>query len=132
MINELFIGKVNQFYGGEPDVNGKNPVIIDVLAGKCPNKRVLSGTVAESIGLTVGKIYLMNVYEIEEDVTYGRQFRFNSLGELSVLDFLEIRDKLGRPVLIDVTNEVLDDLMDDEKHPSASKSKVTNFEKLNR
>jgi len=94
---------VRDFVNGEVDKNGKSPVLLYVLGGKCPNRNVLSGTFAENEGFEIGKSYLVQVTEREEDPTYGRQFQFTKIGELNTLDLIGIADKLGEPTMIDVT-----------------------------
>jgi hypothetical protein len=105
-IVELFIGSIKPFNGSterpaEDDKNGLSPVLIDLVAGKCPNKRVLSGTVAARAGLQVGKAYLMKVEERDAD-EYGRQFNFNSVMEVSAMDVFTAVEKFGNPKLIEI------------------------------
>ena len=92
---------VNHYNNGEPDKNGKDPVILNILAGKAPNRIVLSGTVAENAGFTVGKSYLAQCREREMDDQYGRQFVWNSIKELSVKEILESKKDLGSSVVFD-------------------------------
>lgn len=92
---------VNHFNNGEPDKNGKDPVILNVLAGKAPNRTVLSGTVAENAGFKVGNSYLAQCRETEMDEQYGRQFIWNSIKELSVMDILESKKNLGAATIFD-------------------------------
>ena len=101
MLNEKIAVTVKTFQGNA-DKNGMEPVYLNVLAGKCPNRNVLSGTIAEREGLEVGKSYLMQVREIEAN-EYGRQFTFSKIGELSALDVLDIEARLSSPVIIDVS-----------------------------
>lgn len=96
MLNEIILVSANPFNQGTPDKNGKMPIILNVIAGKSPNRLVLSGTVAESIGLTVGKSFLMQVREVEPDPQYGRQFNHQVLGEItSALDLIKASKELG-------------------------------------
>ena len=101
-----FVASVKLFNGSaerpaEEDKNGAMPVILDVVAGKCPNKRVLSGTVAERAGMESGKAYLMKAEEIDSD-EYGRQFRYSAIKELSLSELLEALSHFGAPKLIEV------------------------------
>lgn len=93
--------KVNHFTSGSLDRNGKQPVILSIIAGKSPNRNVLSGTVAENAGFEVGKTYLASVREVEPN-EYGRQFVWEKLGEPSTLEIIEVSDKLGEPQVFDV------------------------------
>ena len=89
MFNALIIATVSSFTQGNPDKNGKNPVILSVIGGTCPNRTVLSGTVAETAGFQIGKTYLTQVKETEKDPTYGRRFTFTVLKELTAMEILE-------------------------------------------
>lgn len=105
--NSLFVGTVRQFNGSTeepatPDKNGKMPVIINVVAGRAPNTRVLSGTVAERAGMQVGKSYLVNSTEGEPDEEYGRRFTFDATKELDAMEIINAVDKLGTAQVIDV------------------------------
>ena len=62
--NEMIVVAVTPFSGTDtPDKNGSDPVMLQLIAGKMPNRNVLSGTVASRAGIQVGKSYLMNVRE---------------------------------------------------------------------
>ena len=82
------------------DKNDKQPVMLRVLAGKCPNRNVISGTVAENSKFESGKRYFVQVQEVEEDATNGRQFRFINLGEVSLMECLQGEKELGKPEMI--------------------------------
>lgn len=101
-----FVASVKLFNGSterpaEEDKNGAMPVILDVVAGSCPNKRVLSGTVAERAGMESGKAYLCKAEEIDSD-EYGRQFRYSTIKELGFSELLEAMSHFGAPKLIEV------------------------------
>lgn len=102
----MIIASVNAFTNGTPDKNGKAPVILNVVAGKCPNRHVISGTVAENMGIEVGNTYLFNVREGAEDATYGRQFVFNKLKELTVLEIVSAAATVGEAQMFDVSENV--------------------------
>ena len=102
-----FVASVKMYNGSaekpaKEDKNGEMPVILDVVAGKCPNKRVLSGTVAERAGMESGKAYLMKAEEIDEDPENGRQFRYSTIKELGFSELLEAMSHFGAPQTIDV------------------------------
>lgn len=105
MFNGNLIASVNSYNQGNEDKNGKEPVILNVVAGKCPNRQVLSGTVAENMNIEVGKTYLFNVREGEEDPTYGRRFVFNALKELDAIEILDASKKLSNPEVFSVEEE---------------------------
>jgi hypothetical protein len=94
---------VNNFTGSvdnpaQADKNGKMPVILNVVAGKMPNKAIVqSGTVAERAGLTVGKLAFIQVRETESDDKYGRQFNITKLGDVSPMEALQAEAMLGKP-----------------------------------
>lgn len=102
----MIIASVNDFTNGTPDKHGKAPVILNVVAGKCPNRHVLSGTVAENMKIEVGNTYLFNVREGAEDAEYGRQFVFNKLKELSVHEIVSAASTLGEAQMFDVAEGV--------------------------
>lgn len=109
--NSLFVATARAFNGStdnpaEPDKNGMMPIILNVVAGKAPNARVLSGTVAERAGFTVGKSYLTSSTEGAPDPDYGRRFTFDAVKEVDAMEILSAADKLGEAVLVNVTEEV--------------------------
>lgn len=102
----LFVASIKAFNGSnerpaEADENGHMPIIIDVVAGSCPNKRVLSGTVAMRAGMIIGKNYLCKAEEVDE-TDYGRQFRFSTVVQLGIKDLLGSIKLFGAPKLIEV------------------------------
>lgn len=106
MFNGLIIASVNPFTQGALDKNGKQPVILNVVAGKCPNRNVLSGTVAERAGLETGKTYLISCREGEEDVTYGRRFVFSPLKEMDAMEIIAGVGSLGTASIFPVEANV--------------------------
>jgi hypothetical protein len=84
------------------DKNNKQPVMLRVLAGKCPNRNVISGTVAENSKFKIGKCYFVQVQEIEPDEVNGRQFRFINLSKVSVNDAIKAEETLGKPEMITI------------------------------
>jgi len=96
MFNSIIVATVNRFNNGEEDKNGNLPVILNVIAGKCPNRNVLSGTVAENAGFEVGETYLVQCREIEPSDEYGRQFVYNKMKVLDVNNILDSIEKLQK------------------------------------
>lgn len=83
MLNEMIVVAVTPFSGTvSADKNGKYPVMLQCLAGRMPNRNVLSGTVAERAGVVIGKTYLMNVRENGIDKLFGADFTFTKVREL--------------------------------------------------
>ena len=101
-MNGMIVASVNMFTKGSLDKNGKQPVILNVVAGKCPNRNVLSGTVAESLGLEVGKTYLLSYREGEPDANYGRQFVYSKLKEMTASEIMSSPKELGIAEVFDV------------------------------
>lgn len=102
----VFVATIKPFNGSnirpaEEDINGLPPVILDVVAGSCPNKRVLSGTVAKRAGMEENSTYLCKFEEIDA-TEYGRQFRFSTIIKLEASQILEGIKTLGPPVIIEV------------------------------
>ena len=101
MFTGIVLASVNEFTNGALDKNGKQPVILNIVAGKSPNRNVLSGTVAERAGFEVGKTYLASVREVEAN-EYGRQFVWNKLSEATVIDIIRGQKELGAAQIFDV------------------------------
>lgn len=104
MFNELIVGAITPFSGtNDPDKNGENPVMIQCIAGKMPNRNVLSGTVAQRAGFEVGKTYLMQVREAGVDSVFGVDFNFVKIKELeSGLDIAKTTRELGPAKILTV------------------------------
>ena len=102
MFTGMIIASVNPFTSGSLDKNGKQPVILNVVAGKCPNRNVISGTIAENMGIETGKTYLFNIREGNTDDTYGRQFVFSKLKELDALEIVTAAAQMGASQVFDV------------------------------
>ena len=105
MLNELIIAGVNNFTSGKSDKNGKEPIILNVVAGKFPNRNVLSGTVAENLGVQVGKSYIFQVREVESNA-YGRQFVYTVVSEINGLDLIKATKELGMAQMIEVDEKL--------------------------
>lgn len=105
-LSEMFVGQVSEFNQGTPDKNGKMPVIITNVGGKCPNRNVISGSIAENLGVEIGKTYLMQVRETKTDEKYGRQFAYTALKELEAMEIVNATIGLGKAEMIDVSVKV--------------------------
>lgn len=85
------------------DKNGMLPVILIGIAGEIPNKTVISGTVAQRMGIYEGSIYLFQADETESDPMYGRQFSFMAISkELSAIETLQASDFVGKLKIVKV------------------------------
>ena len=107
-LNTMFLATVAAYTGSieqpaSPDKNGKMPVILNVVAGQCPNKRVVAGTVAERNGFITGKAYLFQATEGEPDAEHGRQFNFTAVKEATLMEVVEAGKLLGPAALLDAT-----------------------------
>jgi hypothetical protein len=102
--NEIIVGVITKYSGTEDsDKTGENPIMIQCMAGKMPNRNVLSGTVAIRAGLEVGKTYLINVREAGTDKQFGQDFTWLKMQEItSPLDIIDAKDKLGDPEIIEI------------------------------
>lgn len=104
MFNEMIVATVTAFSGTtDTDKNGKSPVMLQCIAGRMPNRNVLSGTVAERSGFVVGNTYLVQVRESGYDEEFGLDFNFLKLKELDGLEIIEAKLKLGQPEIFTVT-----------------------------
>ena len=102
----VFVATIKAFNGSnirpsEEDKNQLSPIILDVVAGSCPNKRVLSGTVAKRAGMIEGNTYLCKYEEIDA-TEFGRQFRLSTVMQLNAIEILEAINSLGMPTIIEV------------------------------
>lgn len=121
--NSIAAATVAQFNNGKADKNGLMPVILIPVAGRMPNRNVLSGTVADNMGIKVEETYLFKVTEVEPDEEFGRRFNYTPLAKLGVIEILEAQTKLGDGSIFSV----------DEKEESKPKvAKISDFEEANK
>ena len=103
----LAIITVSAFGTPSLDKHGKQAIYLAIVAGKIPNRNIISGTIAERNGFEVGKSYLVSIRETEPSEEYGRQFQFNKVSECaSVMDILQGSKELGEGSIYDVTAPV--------------------------
>lgn len=106
MFNELIVGTVRPFSGTTtPDKNGNDSIMIQCMAGKMPNRQVLSGTVAERQGFEIGKTYLIRVLERGYDKVFGLDFSWTKVMEITdPLRVVELskKENLGKPQIINI------------------------------
>lgn len=81
------------------DKNGEQSVILVPIAGVCPDKRVISGTVALNEGLAINNTYLISCTEGDVDPEYGRQFNFSIVSNMSVMEIMQSKQHLGEPAI---------------------------------
>lgn len=89
--------------GGEvkSDVNGKNPVYLDVISGSGlpENSRVLSGTIAESLNLEVGNTYAIDVQPNGQEYQGKPQYSVKKLWKVTEAQLFEMfKEELSKPV----------------------------------
>lgn len=101
----LFIASVVSPNGEQfkSDKNGNFPVMLNILAGRCPSKRVIAGTMAINMDIEPGQTYLFNWTEGEADHTYGRQFNFEKVKNVEALELIQAAKELGKSDVFDVT-----------------------------
>ena len=117
MFNANVLVRAAQFNNGTIDKNGKEPVILNVIAGKAPNRLVIAGTVAETAGFELGKVYYANCREIDAN-EYGRQFRWTVVQEISSpVHTVEMSKLLGNPEVFDVTAKAKEETPMKENEP---------------
>ena len=113
--SNIVIATAQPFASGTPDKNGLDPIILNVVAGKFPNRNVMSGSVACGQKamedptaphlVEVGKTYLFQCREIESSEEHGRQFVWNPLKELGAMEIVEASLKIGPARMFDVLSE---------------------------
>lgn len=104
MFNEMIVVAVTPFSGStSTDKNGKAPVMLQCIAGKMPNRNVMSGTVAERAGIEIGKTYLMQVREQGYDKVFGPDYTFIKIKELFTgADVAQTVKELSSPMVFTV------------------------------
>lgn len=105
MLNEMIVVAVTSYSGTDSnDKNGNSPVMLQLIAGKMPNRNVLSGTLAIRAGIEIGKTYLMNVREQGTDKQFGLDYTFTKIQELtSGLDIIRASKELGEARIIAIS-----------------------------
>lgn len=100
----MIVVAVTPFSGTDtPDKNSKSPVMLQCIAGKMPNRNVLSGTVAERAGIEAGRTYLMNVREVGFDKMFGLDFTFIKIKELMTgEDIIRASRELGEATVLTI------------------------------
>ena len=94
--SEVIVVTVTTYSGTTtPDKNGLMPVMLQCMAGKMPNRNVLSGTVADRAGFEVGKTYLVQIREQGRDKVFGPTFSFTKMSELKGVEIVDAVKKLG-------------------------------------
>jgi hypothetical protein len=71
------------------DKNGLQPIVLDILAGKSPDRNIIPGTNAQRAGIEVNTTYILQIQETEPNETYGRQFDYKVLGKISTMDMIK-------------------------------------------
>jgi hypothetical protein len=123
--NGIFIGKVTAFQkaGQLTDANGHQNIILTPIAGKCPSKRVISGSLALTQGFVPGDVVAVSFTEGEVDVDYGRQFGFTNMGRLTTMETLGVVAQFGNPEIVDVEGDSKPEPKADIKEKTAGDSK---------
>lgn len=104
MKTSMFIATVSNFNSNSAvaDRNGLLPVLLDVVAGICPKKRVIAGTVSKNMGLEEGITYLFKFTRLEDDPEYGTQYSFTKISAIhDVMQTIQASAQLGEATLID-------------------------------
>ena len=108
----LAIIAVSLFQGkeAEADSNGIMPYYLTPVAGNIPNRNVLAGTVAQNSGFVDGKSYLAKWTRLEDDATYGPQYGWTKVQEVTdPMAIIKAEQELGEGRIFDVvkaTSEV--------------------------
>lgn len=102
----LAIVAVSTFQGKEAqaDSRGLMPVYLTPVCGNVPNRNVLTGTVANNSGLQEGKSYLVKWTRLEDDPTYGPQYSWTKVNEITnPMDIIDAEARLGAGNIFDIT-----------------------------
>lgn len=105
MLVSKVVGTIVQFRGSDTaDKNGEETIMVQVAAGRFPNRNVIAGTVAKNKGMEIGKTYLIQVRELGEHVIHGKDYDWQPLRELVTgKDIVDTCLALGdpEPIFID-------------------------------
>lgn len=126
MFSSLVVVNVRPFINGSADRNGLEPKILNVLAGKSPNRTVISGTIADNLGLEDNSAYLMQIRETEPSEQYGRQFSFSVVSHLKGLEIVQTCKELGKPDIFNVDED--DDVVVETTKVSSKKQIIEEIE----
>ena len=96
---------------GKADKNGLEAILLEPVAGRMPQKRVISGTIADRQLFENGKCYMVAIEQLPDDAQYGEQFRFNNLGLLSGLELMKTCKELGKGLVVKSTTETIEEPM---------------------
>lgn len=90
---------------GKTDKNGLESIILDVVAGRMPKNRVISGTIAERGKFNDGEIHLISIEELPSN-EYGDQYRFKSLGIQAGFDLVKTCREFGKGIVVEAVQEI--------------------------
>jgi hypothetical protein len=121
-----FVASCKMFNQGEPDEQGKMPMVLVPTAGTSPRGiNVISGTSAELQGFEAGKCYAVVANEREVYVKDSgekvRSFDFNAIGQMTAMEAMLAGAQLPLKVLIAATTK---DSSDDTKDLSKAEKKA--------
>ena len=94
------------------DKNGNMPFIGELLCGKA-SSTLMNGTMFKRANLVPNKLYACENYT--EEYEGKEQVRLRVISEISLLEYQEVRTKLGKPVLSTATEKVGETLSPDQK-----------------
>lgn len=95
---------------GKADKNGLEAILLDVVAGRMPQKRVISGTIADRQRFEVGKCYLVAIEQLPDDPQYGEQWAFKNLDHLQGRELMATCKDLGKGIVVK-SGEVVEEPM---------------------
>ena len=104
MKTSMFLATVASYNSNSAtqDKNGLMPVLLDIVAGICPSKRVIAGTVSKNMELQEGVTYLFKFTRLEDDPKYGSQYAFTKISAVhDIMQILQATQALGDATLID-------------------------------
>lgn len=87
------------------DASKKQGIYLYCLAGKMPNRPVISFEYAAMAGFEMNKKYEVVINELQQHPTFGRQFQILNAGEWTE-SALSARKEYGMPTIEDVTKDV--------------------------
>ena len=95
----MFVANIQKFHS---TVAAENQVILSVIAGKAPYRRILPEASAKEKGLEVGSTYVIDYTTSETLTSEGNQVHwFTPIMKLGFRDLKDAVSEFGAPVILD-------------------------------
>ncbi len=104
VFSKLALVQVVKFQGStDTDKHGEETMMLICIAGTIPNRNTIAGTIGIRQNFEIGKTYLVQVRERGYDKTFGVDFNWQNLGEVSdPLKKVQLEKELGPATVLTV------------------------------